>query len=173
MTDVDTNGQAPQGDSDDDTVAGQTDDTVAGQTGPDEGQGEGDDTGTDDDQDQEDDGDQDAGGRGEAKQRRRAQKAERERDALADTLARTRQSIVDRAVSAAGLDPRLLTAAGHTADSLVGDDGLIDHDALADAIAATKREFRVSNGLQPNPQQGHAGGHGRAPESWSKALKGS
>jgi hypothetical protein len=120
----------------------------------------------------EGDDDQDGAGRGEAKQRRRAQKAERERDELRDTLQRTRQSIVDKAVQTSGLDPRLLAAAGHTLDSLVGDNDLIDHAALADAVTATKREFRVSNGLQPNPQQGHGGGvQARGEASWSKALK--
>jgi hypothetical protein len=164
VTEVDTNGRAPEGVSPDQAAA-------AGQNSVD---APGEETNADDTdarEGEDNDSDQDAVGRGEAKQRRRAQKAERERDELADALARTRQSIVDKAVSAAHLDPRLLTAAGHTVDTLVGDDGLIDHDALAEAITTTKREFRVANGLQPNPQQGHVGGQGRSPASWSKALK--
>lgn len=158
---IDTDGQGPQSDSPDNADTGQDD--GGEHTAPD----------TDDQEhdDGDDDGDQDSGGRGEARQRRRAQRAERERDELRDTLQRTRQAVVDNAVSAAHMDPRLLAAAGHTLDSLVGDDGLIDHDTLAEAITATRREFRVSNGLQPNPQQGRVGGQGRGTASWSKALK--
>lgn len=122
--------------------------------------------------------DQDDGGSpgNEAKRYRlRLREAERERDVLRDILERTRQSIVDNAVGAAGLDPRLLTAAGHKLDSLVGDDGLIDAAKLSEAVAATAREFRIApkgRRPQPNPQQGSYGPPPRGQASWGKALKG-
>lgn len=129
---------------------------------------------------QDDTADQDADRDGgnpanEAKRYRlRLRDAERERDELRDTLERTRAAIVDNAVQAAGLDPRLLAAAGHTVDTLVGDDGLIDPAKLSEAVTATAQEFRVppkGRPPQPNRQQGTGGGQPRDSASWSKALK--
>jgi hypothetical protein len=101
-----------------------------------------------------------------ARWRRRLRESEQqvtERDQtiteLRDTLERTRQSVVDNAVAAANLDPRLLVAAGHTVDTLVGDDGLIDHERLSQAIAATAEQFRVRRTPAPNPQQGTGSHH--------------
>ena len=77
------------------------------------------------------------------KYRRRAQEAETERDNLRELLTRTRQSIIDTAVRRAGIDPRLMTAAGHTElDAFLTDDGLIDSGKLDAAITATATEFR-------------------------------
>ncbi|CKI51625.1 hypothetical protein LTT02_21885 [Mycolicibacterium smegmatis] len=120
---------------------------------------------------------QDEGGRAnrEARYRRERNEARRELDELRDTLQRTRAAIVENAVQAAGLDPRLLTAAGHTVDSLVGDDGLIDGTKLSEAVTATAREFRVppkGRPPQPNRQQGTGSGQPPGKASWSKALKG-
>jgi hypothetical protein len=124
-----------------------------------------------------DDGAPDDGGHGnrEVKLRKRAQAAEADRDELRDILARTRQAIVDKALSDAQLDPRLLAAAGHDVDSLIGDDGLIDPAALHDTIAAVAEEFRLPkppNPLRPNPQQGIGSGPPAGGSSWSNALKG-
>ncbi|BBX33934.1 hypothetical protein MMAG44476_23132 [Mycolicibacterium mageritense DSM 44476 = CIP 104973] len=135
-----------------------------------------------DDTDDTDDGNADGkGNREAAKLRKRAQKAEAERDeartqrdAAQDMLTKTRQSIVDTAVHAAGVDPRLIAAAGHTVETLVGEDGLIDHDKLSAAIAETAREFRVppkSRPPQPNRQQGTGSGQPHGQSSWSSALK--
>ena len=81
----------------------------------------------------------------------------------------TRQSVVDRAMRAARLDPRLLAAGGHTVDSLVGDDGLIDHDVLAEVITTTKREFRVVG--RTKPAAAWIGGRGHGETSWGKAHR--
>lgn len=142
-------------------------DDEAGQTDPTTG----DDTGATD-------GNQDDAkiGNEAARYRRRLREAERERDELRDTLAKTRQSIVDNAVAAAGLNPRLMVAAGHTLDTLVGDDGLIDHGKLSEAITNTAQEFNVApkgRPPQPNPQQGRPGPPAKSEASWSSALKGS
>ncbi|GAA1225110.1 hypothetical protein [Mycolicibacterium alvei] len=123
-----------------------------------------------------DDQDDDGGSNREKRYRLKLRETERERDQLADTLARTRAAIVDSAVNAAGVDPRLLAAAGHTLDTMVGEDGLIDREKLADAITETAREFRVPpKGRPPHPnhQQGHASGHPGTKSSWSGAIKGS
>ncbi|MGV0849461.1 hypothetical protein [Mycolicibacterium phlei] len=144
--------------------------------------GENEPTGTDDGQtptgeSDEPTQDQDEGGRPhrEARYRRERNEARRELDVLRDTLQRTRAAIVENAVQAAGLDPRLLAAAGHTVDSLVGDDGLIDPEKLSEAVIATAREFRVrpkGRPPQPNRQQGTGSGQPPGKASWSKALKG-
>lgn len=112
----------------------------------------------------------------EKRYRLRLREAERQRDELSDTLERTRQSIVDNAVQAAGVDPRLMAAAGHTMDTLVGEDGLINHERLSEAVTDTAREFRISpkgRPPQPNQQQGSASAPPKSETSWSSALKGS
>lgn len=126
----------------------------------------------------DDDDDQDDGSRSnrEKRYRLRLREAERERDELRDTLTRTRRAIVDNAVQAAGLDPRLLAAAGHTLDTLVGDDGLIDPGKLSEAVTVTAREFRITpkgRPPQPNRQQGTGSGQPPAKSSWADAIKGS
>lgn len=112
----------------------------------------------------------------EKRYRLRLRDAERERDEARDLLARTRATIVDNTVTAAGVDPRLMAAAGHTVDTLLGDDGLIDAAKLADAITATAREFRVPPlPTRPAPvlQQGHTNGGGTpGKSSWAGAIKG-
>ncbi|MGV0777723.1 hypothetical protein [Mycolicibacter kumamotonensis] len=132
----------------------------------------------DDDTADDQDDDQDDGSRSnrEKRYRLRLRDAERERDELRDTLTRTRQAIVDTAVQAVGLDPRLLAAAGHTLDTLVGDDGLIDPAKLSEAVTVTAREFRITpkgRPPQPNRQQGTGSGQPPAKSSWADAIKGS
>lgn len=160
MTEVDAREPAQQDDSPNSADAGETDPDDETPTGE-----------HDDGQDDADDGDQLGN---EAKRYRlRLREVERERDELRDTLERTRQAIVANAMRAAGLDGRLFAAAGHTVDTMVRDDGLIDHDALAEAITNTAREFNIKRPgkLIPNPQQGSgSGGQPRGETSWSKAL---
>jgi hypothetical protein len=142
----------------------------AGESGNDTGD-EADNTDQDDDQDDDDQ----SGSARERRYRLRLRQAERERDELRDTLDRTRQSIVDNAVNAAGVDPRLMVAAGHTVDTLVGDDGLIDAERLSQAITHTAAEFRVTpkgRPPAPNVQQGHGSQPPASKSSWSGALKG-
>ncbi|OHV03889.1 hypothetical protein [Mycobacterium talmoniae] len=93
-----------------------------------------------------------------AKLRTRAKTAEAERDQANELLARTRQSIVDDALTTAGVDPRLLTAAGHSIESFIdADTGLIDRDQLAEAIEAVRDEFKLPRGFTPNRSQGAGG----------------
>jgi hypothetical protein len=87
----------------------------------------------------------------EARYRVRAKKAETERDAANDLLKRTRQAVLDHAAAEAGLDPRLLAAAGHTIDSLVGQDGLIDPAAVAAAVEGTRIQWGISRRPAPVP----------------------
>lgn len=77
-----------------------------------------------------------------------------------DTLTRQRQAIVDAALTSAGLDPRLLAAAGHSVDAFVGDDGLVDAAKVAEATRAAVAEFGVQprRGVRPNAQQGQPSG---------------
>ena len=169
--DTGTNDTVGQSETADDTTAGQTDPTT------DTGQSDGGDHDAAGDH-AEDDGDRGTGGR-ERHLRQRAQAAEAERDALAETLTRTRQVIVDAAVRAVGHDPvkfgRLLTAAEHTVDSLLDDDGMVDLTRLAEAVNTTARDFNLTGRgtLTPSPQQGTSGGNGQlGSSSWSEALKG-
>jgi hypothetical protein len=80
-----------------------------------------------------------------------------ERDGLADTLARTRQAQVDARLAEAGLDMRVLTAGGHTLDTLVGDDGLIDNGRLDAAVADSLVAFQRPRKPSPNPLMGRGG----------------
>jgi hypothetical protein len=57
----------------------------------------------------------------------------------------------------------------------VGDDGLIDAERLAEAIADTQAEFRVApkgRPPQPNPQQGTNTGQPQGKTTWAGVLKG-
>lgn len=175
MTNIDTEQVVDQPIPTDDETAGQTATTSSDPADPPVGE--------DDDQD-DTDGDGLTDGASPNRERRlrhRAQAAEAERDALAETLGRTRQAIVDAAVQAAGFDAaafgRLLAAAERTADSesVLNDDGMVDTDKLAEAIRLTATEYNVqarSAGLTPNPQQGNNGGRPGGSSSWSSALKG-
>jgi len=161
-TDVDTDDQ----DTDTDTGATETDDDAT------------------DDQDDEaaaDDVKDDAKIGGEAaryRQRLRATEAElaTARDAHAattDVLTRQRQALVDATLAAAGLDARLLAAAGHTVDEFVGDDGLVDRAKIAEAAKAAVVEFGVQprrSGPRPNPQQGRPGGSWGGSATWATVL---
>ena len=87
--------------------------------------------------------DTDSSVRESRKYRRRAQEAETERDNLRELLTRTRQTIIDTAVTRAGIDPRLMTAAGRdNLEEYLTDDGMIDPGKLDAAITATATEFR-------------------------------
>lgn len=157
MTVNDTAGQ--QG-TDDDT----TDDSGTGDQDPT------DDTATTGD----DQGDQDGVNRAEARLRKRAQKAEGERDELRDLLYRQRQALVDSACEAAGLTPRHIRAAEITVDAVLDDDGLLDSEALREAIDTAVTDFGIQRARPPKPvaQQGRGGGGSRGQASWSQALKG-
>lgn len=99
--------------------------------------------------------------------------ADKARQAAVDQLTRQRQAIVDSALSAAGLDPALLTAAGHTVADLLDDDGLVDSGKLTEAARDAMARFNVqprSRGPQPNRQQGQPSlGHGGS-TTWGKLL---
>ncbi|AKK28206.1 hypothetical protein [Mycobacterium sp. EPa45] len=82
-----------------------------------------------------------------------------------DMIDRTRQAVIDRELGRAGLDPALLTAAGHTTDTLLDDSGLIDHDKLTAAVESTIAQFRVDIPGRPRrPDPVGAVGRGGAPQ---------
>ena len=119
----------------------------------------------DTDVDVDDDG---TGGRRnrEAQYRRRAQTAETERDQLRDRLQAVQQQQVDEIARAAGVDPRLLAAAGHELATLVADDGTVNRDAVTAACEAARHEFlptpgRIGTGRRP-AANGQQGSHGDA-----------
>jgi hypothetical protein len=164
-----TSDPAPQQDSTDDTAPAPNPSTSTDvdETPTGDADNQDDDTDTDD----QDDG---KGNREAKRYRLKLRETERECATLRDTLTRTRQAIVDTAVNAAGLDPRLLAAAGHTLDTLVGDDGLIDAAKLSEAISSAAQEFNIAaKGRPPKPnfQQGSAGGQPRSTATWANALK--
>ena len=93
-----------------------------------------------------------------AKYRERLREAESERDLANELLTRTRQSVVDDALTAADIDPRLLAAAGHSVESLINpESGLIDRARLTEAIEAVRDEFKIPRGFTPNRSQGAGG----------------
>lgn len=97
--------------------------------------------------------------------------ADTARQAAVDQLTRQRQAIVDATLSAAGLDPALLTAAGHTVNDLLDDDGLVDTGKLAEAAneAVTRFNVQPRRGVQPNRQQGTPS-MGSDSTTWGKLL---
>lgn len=95
--------------------------------------------------------------------------------ATTDVLTRQRQALMDATLAAAGLDARLLAAAGHTADDFVGEDGLLDTAALGEAARAAVAEFGVQPNLPrklpaPNRQQGNPGGSSGGGATWGTVL---
>ena len=122
----------------------------------------------DDTDDPDDDHDEGTGGRRnrEAQYRRRAQTAEAERDQLRDRLQAVQQQQVDEIARAAGVDPRLLAAAGHELATLVADDGTVNRDAVTAACDAARDAFlptpgRIGTGRRPSVN-GQQGAHGDA-----------
>lgn len=101
--------------------------------------------------------------------------AESAHAATTDTLSRQRQAIVDATLAGAGLDPRLASAAGITADTVLTDDGLIDGQKLRTAVAAAVAEFGVrprGKGPVPNRQQGNPSTGDGGGATWSSVLGG-
>lgn len=95
--------------------------------------------------------------------------AEAAHAATTDTLARQRQAILDATLAGAGLDPRLASAAGITADAVLTDDGLIDGQKLRTAVAAAVTEFGVNprgKGPTPNKQQGNPSAGNGGVSTW-------
>ena len=92
-----------------------------------------------------------------------------ELEALLDS---TRQVIIGDIVRAQRYKPGLLR--GVSTNDLLGDDGMPDVEKVKAAIATAAEEVGATpqRRLEPSPQQGHVGGHGRSPSSWSQALKG-
>jgi len=149
-----TSGIRGHNDPDPDADAGQTDqDTAEAPETTDEH------TDTQDDPALETDHDAEAGGRRnrEAHYRRRAQAAEAERDQLRTQIDALRQDAVNGIATAAGVDPRLLTAAGHQLTDFLTDDGRVDRTTVTEACAKAAAEFGVRPGLRSNPQQGARG----------------
>lgn len=94
------------------------------------------------------------------------------RQAAEDMLTAQRQAVVDAALTASGLDPALLAAAGHTVDDFLGEDGLIDAAKLTEATSAAVARFNVSTrrGPLPNRQQGASSAGDGAATTWGALL---
>jgi len=107
--------------------------------------------------------------------RQRLADAEELAEGLRDTLNRQRQAVFDAALSAAGVDPRLLASAGHTPDSLLDVDGVLHGAAVAEVAKAVADEFKVQPVARrpaPDPLVG-SGEPGKSGETgWGAALKG-
>lgn len=113
-----------------------------------------------DDAGQEGDDGQEDQGREAAKYRRKLRATERERDGLADQLTAARRQLAEQA---SGLQaPAGLWAAGTEVDSLFGEDGQLNREALAQATqeAVAKLGLRMGGRPpRPNPaQNGPSGG---------------
>lgn len=101
--------------------------------------------------------------------RKRAQDAEAARDLLADQLTRTRQTIVDQALTARGFDnERVRAAANVDVESLVDEEtGLLDAGRLAAAIEEAAGDLGVkppSRRPLPLPHVGRGGGDRPVPD---------
>jgi hypothetical protein len=94
-----------------------------------------------------------------------------ERDGLSDTLTRTRQSQIDARLAETGLEMRVLTAGGHTVDSLLGDDGLIDNDRLTAAVNESLAAFNRPRRPSPNPLVGRGGSGGVVQKSGAQVWR--
>lgn len=178
MTDTTTTDTTPDAAADtadyaQETATPETQDSVAVADSADRGAGR--------DQGQVDDAKpDDTIGREAARYRRRLRAAEQTLELqnaaltdVTDTLERQRQAIVDAALTAAGIDPRLLAAAGHQLTDFLGEDGLIDTAKLSEAATTAVREFGVKprTGLRPNPQQGMPStGDGNTAATWGRLL---
>lgn len=90
------------------------------------------------------------------KLRKRLREAESERDAAKATADAMRSVILDHALDGEGVTAAALVAAGHTADTLIGNDGAVDTDNLKAAITETATRFgiRRMNVPMPDPSQG-------------------
>lgn len=101
-----------------------------------------------------------------SKLRKRAQAAEQERDQLAATLTATRQAIVDRALTEAGMDTRMLSVVGVELNDLVDEgSGLVDAGKLAAVIDQAQQVVTPkSRRPAPNPLVGRGGGDRPEPD---------
>lgn len=106
-----------------------------------------------------------------AKWRRQFRAAQADLAAMTTRLEAQQQSFVDGIASSRGVDPRLLTAAGHTLDTLLNEHGELDQAKVAEVCDQVAREFRLSRGPTPNPQQG-AISHDGGGASWAAAIRG-
>ncbi|WP_204806750.1 hypothetical protein [Mycobacterium riyadhense] len=124
-------------------------DTEHAQNGP----GTPDDTPDDDDENADDDRLRQAN-REAAKYRRELRAAEKARDEALDLLARTRQQVLDDAITRAGIDPRLVTATGHSINDFITEDGLLDLPRVAATVATVTDELNVHVTRRPDPVPG-------------------
>lgn len=74
-------------------------------------------------------------------------------------------------LTGAGLDARLLKAAGHEVSSFLDENGLLDTARLAETVRTVVAEFNVTprRAVKPNPQQGKPSGEPPT-ATWGKLL---
>tara|TARA_B100000519_G_scaffold56920_1_gene47562 strand:+ start:131 stop:664 length:534 start_codon:yes stop_codon:yes gene_type:complete len=130
-----------------------------------------------DDADQDDDADDGSRTNREKRYRLRLRDAERQRDALADTLTRTRQAIVSSVVAGSGYAPRVAELVAADMDTLLDDTGIPNAEKIMSTLAAVVADYgfaRQPRTPAPNLQQGSTNGGGSAGKaSWADAIKGS
>jgi len=104
-------------------------------------------------EDTTEDGESRGGNHEAAKYRVRLRETETERDALAARLATSERSVIDHAIAAAGIDPRLWELSGIDLNELRTETGALDIAATVDRARAIRAEV-YGAGPRPNPQQG-------------------
>ncbi|ULE32175.1 hypothetical protein [Mycobacterium sp. IDR2000157661] len=115
----------------------------------------------DEDQDDTDDDGASAGdgpGREAAKYRRRLRDVEAERDTLKATVAALQRAEVARLAADAGLRPAALWASGPELADLLGEDGTVNADAVAAAVAVAREQLGIP---KPRPRGNVVRGEGR------------
>lgn len=107
-----------------------------------------------------------------ASYRERLRKAEAERDTASTTIASLRRQIVDGQVTALGIKPAALWAAGHSLEDLLDEDGNVDTGLVEAAVTAA----RESLGLGKFGGSADQGGNKnrlpeKGPDGWGSLLK--
>jgi len=107
-----------------------------------------------DDSGQQENEPQDETGRKPAGVRQRLAEAEAERDALRERLSAQRTAVYEDAIARAGVTGLLMSAAGHTAETLAGEDGVIDPGAVVETAQQVAAEAGIPRRPKADPMLG-------------------
>ena len=123
------------------------------------------------DDDRDDDDDKSKAARDAARYRRQLRETQDELTATQALVHIQRDAIISAAVQRAGIDPRLLDAAGIDQGDMLDDRGCVDFARVNDAIAKAVAELGVQPRQRPRPVpgQGRPGG-GTGEPKWSDVL---
>jgi glycine/D-amino acid oxidase-like deaminating enzyme len=86
-----------------------------------------------------------------ARYRIKLREAEAERDSLATRLANMQRSQIDAHITTMGVKPAAVWAAGAELPDLVGDDGVVDPEKIAQAVAKAKAELGIDTSKHRPP----------------------